>query len=162
MIERASAGVDGVLLGCDVNPEALRCARANVKAAGYAPSGKARTAYLPKDRRLLAGLRPEITVCVYPWDGRFLPLQSSSVDVLCSDLPFGHDVGSHDENLLLYPLLLKEAARVAKPGARGVFLTHEIRLMESTLNVSQEWELEEILPISINGLNPRIYCVKRA
>jgi tRNA (guanine6-N2)-methyltransferase len=138
LIERAGLGPAGLLLGCDTNPDALACAHANLEAAGFL------------ERVQLA-----------PWDAASLPLPAGSVDVLCSDLPFGHDVGSHEENLLLYPCLLKEAARVARPGARAVFLTHEIRLMETVLNLASEWEVKNILPIAITGLHPRIYVLKR-
>ena len=138
LIERASIDVARMLLGCDLSSEALRCARQNIKAAAY-----------------------EQRIGVFPWDARALPLANASVDVICSDLPFGHDVGSHEENLILYPHILKEAARVARPGARAVFLTHEIRLMEIILNVSREWDLQEIFPITINGLHPRIYLLTR-
>jgi tRNA (guanine6-N2)-methyltransferase len=138
LIERAVIDTAALLIGCDLQPAALRCAKENIRAAKY-----------------------EQRIQVYPWDARRLPLADASVDVICSDLPFGHDVGSHDENLILYPQILKEAARVARPGARAVFLTHEIRLMETAVNVSVDWSLHEIFPITINGLNPRIYLLGR-
>lgn len=138
LIERAAVDTARELVGCDPNPQALTCAQANIQAAGY-----------------------EQRIQVYPWDARSLPLAEASVDVVCADLPFGHDVGSHEENLILYPQLLKEAARVARPGARAVFITHEIRLMETVLNISTDWETQDIYPIAINGLNPRIYVLNR-
>jgi len=138
LIERAAIQTAKMLIGCDLDPEALRCARENIRAAHY------------EDR-----------IQVFPWDARRLPLADASVDVVCADLPFGHDVGSHEANLILYPQILKEAARVARPGARAALLTHEVRLMETVLNVSTEWELQEIVPITISGLHPRIYLLTR-
>jgi tRNA (guanine6-N2)-methyltransferase len=102
-------------------------------------------------------------VPVFSWDTTRLPLAAGSVDVICSDLPFGHDVGSHDENLILYPRMLKEAARIAAPGARVVLLSHELRLMESILSRSGEWEVAEKISLTINGLHPHLYSlIKRA
>jgi 23S rRNA G2445 N2-methylase RlmL len=136
LIERASAGPASLSIGCDIDPHALECARANL-AAGRVKSP------------------------VFDWNITRLPLANGSVNVLCSDLPFGHDVGSHDENLLLYPRMLKEAARVAAPGGRAVFLSHELRLMESILSRSSEWELVERIELTINGLHPHIYSLVR-
>jgi 23S rRNA G2445 N2-methylase RlmL len=138
LIERAAHSPAARLLGCDVAPEALACARQNIAGAGM-------------DRRIQ----------VYPWDARALPLESASVDVICADLPFGLDVGSHDENVALYPALLAEAARAARPKARGVFITQEVRLMGDLLAASPDWALEKVLPVGITGLRPRIYVVER-
>ncbi len=138
LIERASAAPSRRLIGCDVSAEALRCARENIAASGF-------------------GARIQVA----PWDARALPLEDSSVDVICADLPFGLDVGSHQENEALYPALLREAARVAKPGARGILITQEIRLMTALLEEWAEWRVEEVAPVMINGLRPRIFRVKR-
>ncbi|MBE0696563.1 MAG: methyltransferase domain-containing protein [Anaerolineaceae bacterium] len=138
LIERATSAPVREAIGCDTDPTALECAGANVTASKQG-----------------ARIRLE------PWDARSLPLSTSSVDVICADLPFGHDVGSHMDNLALYPLLLQEAARVARPAARCVFLTHEIRLMSDLLENSPEWKIEEVIQISLTGLHPKIYIVER-
>ncbi len=52
-----------------------------------------------------------------------LPLSARSVDVITADLPFGQLVGSHDDNLTLYPGLLNEAARLLKQGGRMVLVS---------------------------------------
>jgi tRNA (guanine6-N2)-methyltransferase len=125
-------------IGCDTSAEALACARANLGAAG------------------LAG-RAEL----HPWDVRALPLPDRSVDVVVADLPFGHLVGSHAENVALYPALLAEAARVARPGARAALLSHELRLMERLLDESAAWALESATRVDVGGLNPRIFVLRR-
>jgi tRNA (guanine6-N2)-methyltransferase len=139
LIERALSSPVRLTLGCDTDQAALDCARSNVQAA-----------------KLASRIQLEA------WDARSLPLDKHSVDVICADLPFGHDVGSHAENIELYPALLQEAARVARPGARFVLLTHEIRLMDSLLENSPSWLAVEIIPISIAGLHPRIYILENA
>lgn len=138
LIERASAATAGRLIGCDVNEEALRCARENIAASGNAAR-----------------------IQVYPWDSRALPLADGSVNIICADLPFDHDVGSHQENVPLYPELLREAARVTRLGGRAVLLTHEIRLMTSLLEASPDWSVEDVIPLTINGLHPRIFRLDR-
>src|SRR5439155_22215454 len=122
----------------DISTAALEDASANVAASGHSAN-----------------------VGLYGWDARALPLPGHSVDALCSTLPFGHKVGSHDENLTLYPQILQEAARVAKPGGKFVLLTHEIRLMESLLVQPGGWTEVKILRVRVGGLYPRIYVLRR-
>jgi len=138
LIERAGLMPFRKAIGCDISEEALRCARENAAAAKLTP------------RLQLAR-----------WDARSLPLPDQSVDVICSDLPFGHYVGTHQENVALYPDLLAESARVLKPKGRCVFLTHEVRLMTSLLERSPDWAVRQVITIEQNGLNPRIFVLNK-
>jgi tRNA (guanine6-N2)-methyltransferase len=138
LIERLACGAAKSVVGYDHDPAALECARKNIEAAGYSDQIK-----------LNLG------------DVRQLPLPDSSVDAICSDLPFGNLVGSHEDNLTLYPALLSEAARVAKPGARGVFITHEVKLMEALLEDARHWKTQQVIRITLGGLHPRIFVLER-
>lgn len=138
LVERLLIGPARRAIGCDTSPAALECARANLAAAGLA------------GRCELEG-----------WDARALPLPDASVSALAADLPFGHLVGSHAENLELYPALLAEAARVARPGARCALLSHEVRLMERLLAAGGAWALESATRVDLGGLHPRIYLLRR-
>lgn len=138
LIERLAAAPAGRVIGCDIDPAVLECARANVDAAGE--SGR---------------------VELYAWDARALPLPDRSIDVLCADLPFGHLVGSHTENVALYPAILREAARVARPGARLALITHEVRLMDVLLAESTLWSVREVIRVTLGGLHPRIFVLER-
>lgn len=138
LVERLQIGPAHSALGCDRDPDALRCAQANLAAAGLAR-------------------RCEL----HNWDVRALPLPTASIDVISADLPFGHLVGSHEENLSLYPDLLAEAARVARPGARSVLLSHEVRLMERLLAQQSSWKLEQMVRVDLGGLFPRIFQLRR-
>jgi SAM-dependent methyltransferase len=138
LVERLLLGPAKRAIGCDTSEAALACAEANLRAAG------------------LAG-RCEL----HGWDARALPLRDGSVNVITADLPFGHLVGSHAENLELYPALLAEAARVARPGARAALLSHEVRLMERLLADSEAWELQAVTRVDVGGLAPRIFLLRR-
>ena len=138
LIEHADHLPDGWIGGCDLDQAALDCAHANAFASGHG------------DR-----------IDLFDWDARTLPLPDASVGVLYADLPFGHLVGTHDQNLVLYPAILREAARVAEPGARFALITHEIRLLESLLRDSASWTTERVLRVTLGGLHPRIFLLRR-
>jgi 23S rRNA G2445 N2-methylase RlmL len=90
-----------------------------------------------------------------------LPFSDDSFDALCADLPFGQLVGSHEENQWLYPAILAEASRVARSKARFVVVTHEVRLMDTTLENLNTWKLVNKQMITLSGLHPRIYILER-
>ncbi len=138
LIERAAWGRASVILGVDRSEEALTCTQDNIHAVT-----------LNQPLRLCQG------------DVRQLPLPPRYADVLTADLPFGQLVGSHRENAALYPTLLSEAARIAKPDARFVLITHEVRLMETLLSEQTDWELHKQQMITLRGLHPRIYVLRR-
>ncbi len=137
LVERLTWGPAQLAIGCDISQAALDCARQNLTAGGF---------------------KGELCQC----DAGALPLASHSVDALCADLPFGHLVGSHAQNVALYPRILSEAARVAKPGARFVVITHEVRLMASALSTSGVWTVDKTLRVELGGLHPRIFVLRRA
>ena len=56
---------------------------------------------------------------------------------------------------------MREAARVARRGARFVLLTHEVRLMESVLAEVEAWETLAIRRVALGGLHPRIFVLRR-
>ncbi len=137
LIERASAAPAAAIIGCDIDPQVLRLAERNIAASKTAAT---------------------ITLCL--GDARRLPLRDASIDALCADLPFGQRVGSHEDNLRLYPLVLHEARRIARQGAVFSLITHEIRLMQAALQNSDQWTLVNTIPITLRGLHPRIYILK--
>ena len=128
LIERGllgPVGPGGRLIGCDTDPEALACAARNVEASGLERAGLEAV---------------ELT----DWDVTGLPLPDASVDALTVDLPFGQLVGSHTANAELYPALLEEAARVARPGARLVAISQQSRLLERSVQANA-WSTETVL-----------------
>ncbi len=141
LFERARIGPAQRLIGCDTSPSALRCARLN--AAAY------------KD--CYGGVDFEL----HDWDATALPLPEGSIDAICADLPFGHQVGSHVENVKLYPAILREAARVSRPGARMVLLSTEVRLLEEVIRAQSLWQPLTRLRVNLGGLLPLIVALER-
>ena len=138
MIERFSHSNVRRMIGCDVNPAARASAEKNLRAAGI-----------------------HNLVELNDWDASSLHLPDAKVDAIVADLPFGIAVGSHDENVQVYPAMLTEAARVAKAGARFVAMTQEVRLFQELIESSDDWLLEDVKRIQLRGLNQRIYVLKR-
>lgn len=138
LIERLAAGPVTNVVGCDISSEALTFSRRNIAEARLS-------------RKI------DLLQC----DGAQLPFPASSVDEICADLPFGQLVGTHTSNKTLYPALLAEAARVAKPDGSFIILTHEIRLMESLLRRMDTWNLKHQRQITLNGIHPVIYVLTR-
>ena len=87
-------------------------------------------------------------------DAANCPLPPQMADIVYADLPFGRLVGSHAENRLLYPAILREAARLARPDAGFVVLTHEINLLRASVRESP-WEIVSETRINLRGLRPR-------
>jgi 23S rRNA G2445 N2-methylase RlmL len=138
LIERLAYGGVKFAIGCDISLSALTCASENIAQAGYnAPI------------RLIQA------------DARTLPLQNNSVDVICADLPFGQLVGSHQENVRMYPLILAEIERVLSPNGRVVMITHEIKLMQSLLSAQSGLKLIQQHQIVQRGLHPFVYSLKK-
>lgn len=135
-IEQALRLPPARLLGCDLDPDALECTRANAAAAG-------------------------VHVELLQADAVHLPLPDASLDVIVADPPWGDAVGSHGGNRSLYPAFLREAARLGAPGARFVLLTHELKLFEQTLTEQLEWEPLRSVQVFHGGHRPRIYLLKR-
>jgi 23S rRNA G2445 N2-methylase RlmL len=138
LIERAFSGPARGLIGVDRDRAILESARENIQAGRL--------------RGRITLLQADITQ---------MPLPSSSVNALCADLPFGQNTGSHEENVRLYPGVLREAARIAQPGARFALITHEIRLMDTLLADAAPWTLITSQRVDLRGLHPRIYLLQR-
>ena len=138
LIERLAFTSASCIIGCDNSVDALDHAQKNI-----------------------ATIQNKEHINLIQADAQCLPLSDASIDAICADLPFGQLVGSHQKNKTLYPNLLHEAARIAKPTTHFVALTHEIRLMNSVIQTIPEWQLKETIPIVLRGLHPRIYVLER-
>lgn len=143
LIERAAAGPATLIAGCDIAAPPLELARLNIDAA-----------------------QAVSRISLFQADAGQLPLDSSSIDTIAVDLPFGQLVGSHQQNRQLYPAVLREIRRVLRPDSTATIITHEIRLFESLLNSEgrqspHSLSLQKVYKITLNGLHPRIYILRK-
>ncbi len=141
LIERLMVAPARIAVGCDTDGDARACAMENLAAADLTQAR------------------------IEDWDATDLPAPESWADVVLADLPFGQLVGSHEQNLDLYPRVLREAARVTIGGGLFVAITHEIRLWERLVDESPAWTIDTVLPIKLpfggGHLRPRIYVLRR-
>lgn len=137
-IERGRWGKASEIYACDIDLDMIEKAMANVESAGLS------------DR-----------IEIRAWDATDIPMATNSVDVTFADLPFGNHVGDHTSNEQLYPRVLAEVARITKRDGRFVLITHEIKLMDTMLDGQNKWEVEQVIKITLSGLHPRIYVLRR-
>jgi 23S rRNA G2445 N2-methylase RlmL len=72
-------------------------------------------------------------------------------------------MGSHQDNLALYPAVLREAARVAAPGAAMLLVTHELRLFQRCLPAARRWwSVQQAVQVYQKGHHPMIYLLRRS
>lgn len=134
LIERAQSTRYHLLMGGDSDPQAVQ---ATLDAVG--------PRYKPIDIRL--------------WDARCLPLAARSVSQIVTNMPFGKQVGSRDENRHLYPALVSEWARVLCPGGRMVLLTGDFVVLARALKRHEALAVERRLPVVVRGYRATIVVV---
>ena len=103
------------------------------------------------------------------WDAGWLPLRSSSIDVIVSDLPFGQTCLSSAKLSTLLPLVLGEMSRVLRPDTGRVVLlcgafAGIIQALETLNRVSpNNWILpcESVFPVNIGGIIAWVVMARR-
>jgi 23S rRNA G2445 N2-methylase RlmL len=136
LIERALAGRYRLLIGADTDPVAIAAARRNI-GPKYKPLG------------------------IGQWDAAHSALKAGTIDKIVTNLPFGRQIGSHAENVVLYGEFFTEAQRVLKTGGRMVLLSSERRLIQENLACYPEFDLQERYKVSILGTRALIYEIDR-
>ncbi|MBZ9712616.1 methyltransferase domain-containing protein [Deinococcus multiflagellatus] len=136
LIERDLMGPSAALVGVDLNPEAVKCARANVQAAGR-----------------------DIEVAVR--DALHTDLPARSFDLIMADLPWGDAISTHHSNEVLYPAFLQEMHRLTSQRGRLCVITHEIRLFERVLSAQQKWNAHELFQVASGGHHPKGYLLSK-
>ena len=112
----------------------------------------------------LFGLKTSLSMDVGRFDVTHLPLKMASVDVVLSDLPFGVRVGSKKNNQELYPKILLECARIARPkSGRAAFLTQDKRNFIKALALSKQyWFVANNPHINLGGMTAAIFVLTRS
>lgn len=136
VIERALVGRYRQLLAGDINPDAVAATLANVG-----------TRYKP--------------IRIERWDARRLQIEDASVSAIACNLPFGKQIGTVEENRLLYPELLHEMARILQPAGRMVLLSSDEATLRRSLAQRPELLLEQRIEVLVRGLPAAIHVIRR-
>ena len=136
VIERALMGRYRLLLGGDLDADALAAAAENIGPRH-------------KPRQLLH------------WDAQALPLDARSVNVVVSNLPFGVQIGDPALVRALYPAAVTEIARVLAPGGRAVLLASEEELLQSALARYPALVVDRHYPVDLLGQPASIVVAHR-
>jgi len=164
LVERLARDAAALAVGCDLDPAALDGTRANLAAAGSGIGGghgRGRARGPGRDRDPGRDPGRGGAVQIARMDATALAVKGSSFDVLLADLPYGHRMGSHQGNAVLYPAVLAEAARATAPGGVLVVVTHELRLFERCLEAAPWWSVERAVQVYQKGHHPVIYLLRR-
>jgi tRNA (guanine6-N2)-methyltransferase len=135
LVERAHAERHRLILGGDTSEEALGASRENIG---------------PRHKPLE----------LHRWDAKSIPLESGSVSAIATNPPFGRQLGSREENEVLYPAFLQEAHRLLRPNGRLVVLTPETRIMRRELTPPR-WKTTDRITIQVLGRRATIYSALR-
>ncbi len=135
LIERATIGRFGLLVGGDLFADAVAMAAVNTRAA-------------------------HVPVWLFQWDARRLPLKGDSVDVVLANLPWGRRVASHQINRRIYRRIADEIARVLRDRGRAAILTLERRLVSEVYGRHRELYIAHARRLSYGGLEPSLYIIK--
>ena len=127
-----------------------------------APYNTAENAHYVNAIRAQSGASGVLPLDPLVWDATCLPLRTSSVDVILTDLPYGKRMGSKQENWKLYPALLSEFGRVCRPSSsRAALLTQDSKCIARVLRDNQLWKKSHIFWINHGGLRAAIYVLIR-
>ncbi|GCF07847.1 THUMP domain-containing class I SAM-dependent methyltransferase [Dictyobacter arantiisoli] len=136
LIERALLGPVEDAIGGDIRDEAVSLARRNARAADVDATWKV-------------------------WDARTLPLSASSVTRIITNLPFGKQIGTKEENEQLYTTLIQEFDRVLAPKGLMVSLTSEDRLWDTILR-EHDWRIIKKVVFVVLGQPASIFVTERS
>jgi 23S rRNA G2445 N2-methylase RlmL len=139
LAERALYGPFRRLLGGDLDVDVLSAAEVNLS-------------------RIRETARKRI---LQHWDACALPVRSGSLDVVVSNLPFGEQIGSHDDNILLYRRFFRQLVRMLCPGGRAVLLSSEKELMRELIHSHEQLSREREVLVGVLGQAARIYVLHR-
>jgi tRNA (guanine6-N2)-methyltransferase len=136
LIERALAGRYRLLIGGELDAEALGAAQANIG---------------PRHKPLQ----------LLRWDATCLPLAPASVDKIATNLPFGKQIGSASLIPGLYRAFFGACARVLRPGGACVVLSNQERLVRSLVDDMPTLALRRRHPVEVLGQAAAIFVIMR-
>ena len=136
LIERAELGQYRALEGGDIRDEAVAAALRNI-GPRYKP------------------------ISVQQWDATQLPLDAGSISAAGVNLPFGRQIGTTQENRVLYPAFLREMTRVLQPKSRLAVLTSDMRTFDEALRRTRDLAKQTTYRVQILGQPAMVYLIER-
>ncbi|XP_060897902.1 THUMP domain-containing protein 3 isoform X2 [Labrus mixtus] len=114
-------------------------------------------------RRVEKGSPSGLPIDTVRWDLCNLPMRTSSVDIIITDMPFGKRMGSRKKNWDLYPSCLREMARVCRPGTgKAVLLTQDKKCFSKAISrMGGLWRKLHTVWVNVGGLHAGVYLLKR-
>lgn len=114
-------------------------------------------------RRADKGSASGLPIDTVRWDLCNLPIRTSSVDIIITDMPFGKRMGSRKKNWDLYPSCLREMARVCRPGSgKAVLLTQDKKCFSKAISrMGGLWRKLHTVWVNVGGLHAGVYLLKR-
>ncbi|KAM3621974.1 uncharacterized protein V6R79_018493 [Siganus canaliculatus] len=114
-------------------------------------------------RRAEKGSASGLPIDTVRWDLCNLPIRTSSVDIIITDMPFGKRMGSRKKNWDLYPSCLREMARVCRPGSgKAVLLTQDKKCFSKAISrMGGLWRKLHTVWVNVGGLHAGVYLLKR-
>ncbi|XP_061641171.1 THUMP domain-containing protein 3 isoform X2 [Phyllopteryx taeniolatus] len=114
-------------------------------------------------RKAEKGGAPGLPIDTVRWDLASLPMRSSSVDIIITDMPFGKRMGSRKKNWDLYPSCLREMARVCRPASgKAVLLTQDKKCFSKALSrMGGLWRKQHTVWVNVGGLHAGVFLLRR-
>ncbi|CAG5981364.1 unnamed protein product [Menidia menidia] len=114
-------------------------------------------------RRADKGSTSGLPIDTVQWDLCNLPMRTSSVDIIITDMPFGKRMGSRKKNWDLYPSCLREMARVCRPcSGKAVLLTQDKKCFAKAISrMGGLWRKQHTVWVNVGGLHAGVYLLKR-
>ncbi|XP_077385924.1 tRNA (guanine(6)-N(2))-methyltransferase THUMP3 [Festucalex cinctus] len=114
-------------------------------------------------RKAGKGSAPGLPIDTVRWDLCSLPMRTSSVDIIITDMPFGKRMGSRKKNWDLYPSCLREMARVCKPASgKAVLLTQDKKCFSKALfRMGGLWRKQHTVWVNVGGLHAGVFLLRR-
>lgn len=119
--------------------------------------------HIQKRRQAKGSSSPGLPIDTVQWDLCHLPMRTSSVDIIITDMPFGKRMGSRKKNWDLYPSCLREMARVCRPGSgKAALLTQDKKCFAKAISrMGGLWKKSHTVWVNVGGLHAGVYLLKR-